>query len=488
MEDKTTRLEKTNQVLSKRTQDIEILETRIRALIKENQELKDKMSSLNKEKSIALENYQLLSQMKERSYLVTEAAEAQQRDSSKYLEIKLEQSEKNREIFETMYKMKEKELLSVSREKELLEEELRSLKVEFEQNEHVIISTKNELRDLKETYNSLKEDYDLKLEYLQNRSKSPDGSFVERKSSFSQGFTLNKDLNLKGNSNDFASIFNERASLYSRFQKNSLAPIDEADEEKGNKPKQSVFKKRFERPTFIEPSYEEDKQEFTEKKEEEQKEDGGKKVEVKAEQGGQEGWGEKKVEVKAEWGGQEGWGEKKTGDEENLERKIIGDSFARGTFGISESSKIEETKVQIKNELKQEQKSVEEENNQGKKQEKGKETIIKAEVAEKKKVENPFFEKIDTGSPSTSPQNQANPMKNEAKATSVFKDAETKTQKPEFQKKESEQKNKEQSTTKEQPKSKDDKSKEQEQKNKTYSKTDPEYKFLQFDEARLLFS
>ena len=471
MEDKTTRLEKTNQVLSKRTQDIEILETRIRALMKENQELKDKMVSLNKEKNIALENYQLLSQMKERSYLVTEAAEAQQKDSNKYLEAKLEQSEKKREIYETMYKMKEKDLINVSREKELFEEELKTLKVEFEQNEHVIISTKNELRDLKETYNSLKEDYDLKLEYLQNRSKSPDGSFVERKSSFSQGFTLNKDLNLKGNSNDFASIFNERASLYSRFQKNSLAPIDEADEDKGNKPKQSVFKKRFERPTFIEPSYEEDKQGFTVKanKEEEQKEDGGKKAEEKG------GWGE-----------QEGWGGKKTENEENLEGKIIGDSFARGTFGVSDSSKIEETKGKIKNEIK-DQKVDKEENNQGKKQDKEisevKENIIKVEALEKKKVENPFFEKIDTESPSTSPQNQAKLMTNETKTT---KEADTKIQKPELKKKESEQKTKEQSTTKEQLKSKEEKIKEQEPKNQTFAKTDPEYKFLQFDEARLL--
>ena len=473
MEDKTSRLEKTNQVLSKRTQDIEILETRIRALMKENQELKDKMASLNKEKNMALENYKLLSQMKEKSYLVTEAEEAQQRDSSKYLETKLEQSEKNREIFETMYRMKEKDLINVSREKEILEEELKSLKVEFEQNEHVIISTKNELRDLKETYNSLKEDYDLKLEYLQNRSKSPDGSFVERKSSFSQGFTLNKDLNLKGNSNDFASIFNERASLYSRFQKNSLAPIDEADEDKGNKPKQSVFKKRFERPTFIEPSFDEDKQGFTvggNKEEEEQKEDVGKKAEI--EKGG--------------WGEQEVWGEKKTEHEENLEGKIIGDSFARGTFGISDSSKIDETKGKIKNEIK-DQKVDKEENNQGKKQDKEisevKENIIKVEALEKKKVENPFFEKIDTESPSTSPQNQAKLMTNETKTT---KEADTKIQKPELKKKESEQKTKEQSTTKEQLKSKEEKIKEQEPKNQTFAKTDPEYKFLQFDEARLL--
>ena len=471
LEDKTSRLEKTNQVLSKRTQDIEILETRIRALMKENQELKDKMASLNKEKNMALENYKLLSQMKEKSYLVTEAEEAQQRDSSKYLETKLEQSEKNREIFETMYRMKEKDLINVSREKEILEEELKSLKVEFEQNEHVIISTKNELRDLKETYNSLKEDYDLKLEYLQNRSKSPDGSFVERKSSFSQGFTLNKDLNLKGNSNDFASIFNERASLYSRFQKNSLAPIDEADEDKGNKPKQSVFKKRFERPTFIEPSFDEDKQGFTvggNKEEEEHKEHGGKKAEN--EKGG--------------WGEQEVWGEKKTEHEENLEGKIIGDSFARGTFGISDSSKIDETKGKIKNEIK-DQKVDKEENIQGKKQDK-EISEVKVEAPEKKKVENPFFEKIDTASSLSSPQNQGKPMSNETKTTVGFKEADTKTQKPDLLQKESEQKTKEPSTTKEQPKIKEEK-KEQDQKNKNFAKTDPEYKFLQFDEARLLF-
>ena len=226
MENKANGLEKSNQHLSKRNQEIDILENRIRSLLKENQELKQKNSTLTNEKNRALENYQLVVQIaNEKSEFSTEFSPSDSlKDASKVLEDKLKKTEKNLETLETLYRVKEKELSIVVNEKEILEKELHDLKIEFEQNDTVIVTTKNELRELKETYDSLKEDYDLKLEYLQNRIKSPELS--ERKSSFTQAFTLNKDL--KGS--DFSSIFNERTSLYSKFHKSPLTMIDEKGE------------------------------------------------------------------------------------------------------------------------------------------------------------------------------------------------------------------------------------------------------------------
>lgn len=183
--------------------------------------------------------------MNEKSSFVLEYSENLQRDSAKNLETKLVKSEKNLDTLETLYRMKEKELSSVLNEKEKIEKDFSLLKVEFEQNEGVIITIKNELREVKENYNSLKEDYDFKLEYLQNRTKSPELNH-ERKS-FSSGFSLTKDLKSTIGSNDFATIFNERASLYNKIHKGSLAIIEEKGEFDGKEmrkeKKESNFRK-----------------------------------------------------------------------------------------------------------------------------------------------------------------------------------------------------------------------------------------------------
>jgi len=407
-------------VLSRRNQDIELLESRVRSLLKDNQDLKDKCSSITIDKNRAIENYQLLCQMKERSSLVNEESEAQRRDSTKYLESKLEQLQKNFEVIEALNHMKDKELTNVTKERDTLEKEFNELKSEFEQNDRVIISTKNELKDLKETYNSLKEDYDLKLEYLQNRSKSPD--LAERKSSFSQSFTLTKDL--KGSSTDFASIFNERASLYSKFQKASLATIEEKgetyDEDKETVivKNPSIFKKqeqKLEKKEFAEDNKKNDKIV-----------DDGLKVKEELKEN------EKNFDFNREI-------------EEN-KRNVEYNKTIYGEIGKTENDESsEKTEIKKKDQI----------------QTIVKNPIEKTSIIEEnpipKKSANPFFEKIDTQNPSSSLQSQniqnLPSSQQEPKNPSNFKEL-------------------------------DQKSKETQ--NKNIAKTDPEYRFLQFDEARYI--
>lgn len=224
-EEKISRLERINQNLSRRNQEIEVLENKLRSFLKENHDLKDKCRLLTSEKAQAVENYQLVvEQINEKSSMSTnELLNVLQNESAKTLEVQLESAEKRIETLEVLYKMKEKDYISVLNEKEKLEKEITTLKIENEQNETAIINTKNELSQLKDSYNLLREDYD----YLKLRPKSPELS--ERKSSIVKGLTLGKELKTVG-LNDFGAIFNERTSLFNKFRKGSLAVIEEKGE------------------------------------------------------------------------------------------------------------------------------------------------------------------------------------------------------------------------------------------------------------------